>query len=51
VARAVVVDVECSCEGGGVLVVIFCLDGSGGCRRDSSPIDYVSVLIRCYIWQ
>jgi hypothetical protein len=51
VARVVVVDVERGCKGGGVLVMIFCCDGSGGRRRDSSPIDYISVLIRCYIQQ
>ena len=48
-ARAVVVDVEGGCKGGGLLVVIFCCDGGGGRRRDSSPIDYISILIRCYI--
>ncbi len=50
-ARAVVVDVEGSCEGSGLLVVIFCRNSSGGCRRDSSPIDYISILIHCYIRQ
>ncbi len=50
-ARAVVVDVEGGCKGGGLLVVIFCRDDGGGRRRDSSPIDYISVLICYYIQQ
>ncbi len=50
--RAVVVDFEHGCKGGGVLVVIFCRDGGGSCRGDSSPpIYYISILIRCYIRQ
>ncbi len=50
-ARAVVVDIEGDCKGSGLLVVIFCHDGSGSLRHDSSPIDYTSILIRCYIRQ
>ncbi len=46
-----VVDVERGCVGGGILVVIFCRDGGGGRRHDSSPIDDISVLIRFYIPQ
>ncbi len=48
VARVVVVEVKGGCEGGGDLVMIFCRDGGGGCRHGSTPIDYSSVLIRCY---